>query len=124
MRGVPGLENFQVSSDEPVPLEAAVVEAGAVRMRPIRRTTVTSIMGSLPLALGLGAGGELMRPLAIAVGGGLDCSTLLTLFVVPCAYILVQRSTHAPVRSALPSAGRIAAAAGPPWRTARSSRRY
>lgn len=74
-----------------VPLEAAVIEAGAVRMRPILMTTVTSIMGSLPLALGLGAGGELMRPLAIAVVGGLIVSTLLTLFVVPCAYVLVHR---------------------------------
>ncbi len=74
-----------------VALESAVIEAGAVRMRPILMTTVTSIMGSLPLALGLGAGGELMRPLAIAVVGGLVVSTLLTLFVVPCAYVLVQR---------------------------------
>jgi hypothetical protein len=62
-----------------------------VRMRPIMMTTITSIMGSLPLALGIGSGGELMRPLAIAVVGGLLCSTLLTLFVVPCAYVVVQR---------------------------------
>ncbi|MEP7384508.1 MAG: efflux RND transporter permease subunit, partial [Gemmatimonadota bacterium] len=83
------IEHYRHEKD--VPLEEAVVEAGAVRMRPILMTTVTSIMGSLPLALGLGAGGELMRPLAIAVVGGLICSTLLTLFVVPCAYVLVQR---------------------------------
>ncbi len=83
------IEHYRHEKD--VPLEAAVVEAGAVRMRPILMTTVTSIMGSLPLALGLGAGGELMRPLAIAVVGGLVVSTLLTLFVVPCAYVLVQR---------------------------------
>jgi len=83
------IEHYRHERD--VPMEEAVVEAGAVRMRPILMTTVTSIMGSLPLALGLGAGGELMRPLAIAVVGGLLCSTLLTLFVVPCAYILVQR---------------------------------
>ncbi len=74
-----------------VPLEEAVVEAGVVRMRPILMTTVTSVMGSLPLALGMDAGGEMMRPLAIAVVGGLLFSTLLTLFVVPCAYVLVQR---------------------------------
>jgi multidrug efflux pump subunit AcrB len=74
-----------------VPLEAAVVEAGVVRMRPILMTTITSVMGSLPLAMGMDAGGELMRPLAISVVGGLIFSTLLTLFVVPCAYVLVQR---------------------------------
>ncbi|MBK6487053.1 MAG: efflux RND transporter permease subunit [Gemmatimonadetes bacterium] len=83
------IEHYRHERD--VPMEEAVVEAGAVRMRPILMTTVTSVMGSMPLALGLGAGGELMRPLAIAVVGGLICSTLLTLFVVPCAYILIQR---------------------------------
>jgi multidrug efflux pump subunit AcrB len=75
-----------------VPIEEAVVEAGVVRMRPILMTTVTSVMGSLPLALGMDAGGEMMRPLAIAVVGGLLSSTLLTLFVVPSAYVIVQQA--------------------------------
>jgi hypothetical protein len=48
-------------------------------------------MGSLPLALGMESGGEMMRPLAISVVGGLLFSTLLTLFLVPCAYVIVQR---------------------------------
>jgi hydrophobe/amphiphile efflux-1 (HAE1) family protein len=68
----------------------AVIEAGAARMRPIMMTTFTSLVGTLPLALGLGAGGELMRPLAIAVVGGLSVSTFLTLFVVPCVYLMVH----------------------------------
>ncbi|HET8769477.1 MAG TPA: efflux RND transporter permease subunit [Gemmatimonadaceae bacterium] len=68
----------------------AVIEAGAARMRPIMMTTFTSLLGTLPLALGLGEGGELMRPLAIAVVGGLIMSTLLTLFVVPCTYLIVH----------------------------------
>mgnify|MGYP001764843626 CR=1 FL=1 len=68
----------------------AVIEAGAARMRPIMMTTFTSLVGTLPLALGLGEGGELMRPLAIAVVGGLLMSTFLTLFVVPCAYLIVH----------------------------------
>ncbi len=68
----------------------AVVEAGAARLRPILMTTITSLVGTAPLALGLGQGSELMRPLAIAVVGGLSVSTLLTLFVVPCLYLLVD----------------------------------
>ncbi len=68
----------------------AVIEAGAARMRPIMMTTFTSLVGMLPLALGIGDGGELMRPLAIAVVGGLVMSTFLTLFVVPCAYLIAH----------------------------------
>jgi multidrug efflux pump subunit AcrB len=71
-------------------LEESVVEAGVVRMRPILMTTFTSLVGALPLALGLGEGGELMRPLAIAVVGGLAVSSLLTLFVVPSFYVIVH----------------------------------
>lgn len=68
----------------------AIVSAGAARLRPIMMTTITSLVGTLPLALGLGEGGELMRPLAIAVVGGLSVSTLLTLFVVPCTYLIIH----------------------------------
>ncbi len=74
-----------------LPVEAAVVEAGAVRLRPILMTTTTTVFGMLPLALGLGEGSELMQPLAIAVIGGLTMSTLLTLIVVPCAYLIVHQ---------------------------------
>lgn len=70
--------------------EEAVVQAGVVRMRPIMMTTVTSLVGAMPLALGLGSGGELMRPLALAVVGGLSVSAFLTLFVVPSLYLIVH----------------------------------
>ncbi len=70
--------------------EQAVVEAGAVRLRPILMTTLTTLFGMLPLALGIGNGSELMQPLAIAVVGGLSVSTLLTLFVVPSAYLVLN----------------------------------
>ncbi len=73
-----------------IPMLQAVVDAGAVRLRPILMTTLTTVLGMLPLALGLGEGSELMQPLAIAVVGGLTVSTLLTLFVVPSAYVLAQ----------------------------------
>jgi hydrophobe/amphiphile efflux-1 (HAE1) family protein len=76
-------------------LQEAVVEAGVVRMRPILMTTFTSLVGALPLALGLGQGGELMRPLAIAVVGGLAVSSLLTLFVVPSFYVILHTAGDA-----------------------------
>lgn len=60
-------------------------------MRPIMMTTFTSLVGALPLALGLGDGGELMRPLAIGVVGGLAVSSLLTLFVVPSLYVILHQ---------------------------------
>jgi hydrophobe/amphiphile efflux-1 (HAE1) family protein len=71
-------------------MEEAVINAGAVRLRPILMTTLTTFFGILPLALGIGEGTELMRPLAIAVVGGVVFSTLLTLFVLPSAYVLIR----------------------------------
>ena len=72
-------------------LEQAAIDAGSVRLRPILMTTLTTLLGMTPLALGIGEGSELMQPLAIAVIGGLSVSTLLTLFVVPGAYIALHR---------------------------------
>ncbi len=87
----------------------AVVEAGAARMRPILMTTITSLVGTAPLALGIGNGSELMRPLAIAVVGGLSMSTLLTLFVVPCLYVLMHAFT-AKLRSFVLGSGDVRSA--------------
>ena len=68
---------------------AAAQEAAAVRFRPIVMTTATTVLGLLPMALGLGNGAELRAPLAITVIGGLVVGALLTLFVMPLAYSLV-----------------------------------
>jgi hydrophobe/amphiphile efflux-1 (HAE1) family protein len=68
----------------------AVIEAGSIRLRPIMMTTLTTISGMLPLAIGLGGGSEMMRPLALAVVGGLSVSMLLTLVVVPCFYVIIK----------------------------------
>ncbi len=68
----------------------AVVDAGSIRFRPILMTTLTTVCGMLPLAIGMGEGSELMRPLAIAVVGGLLVSMFLTLFVVPSLYLIID----------------------------------
>ncbi len=67
----------------------ALRKAGRVRLRPILMTTATTILGLLPMAIGLGEGSELRTPMAIAVIGGLISSTLLTLVVIPAVYRLV-----------------------------------
>ena len=66
-----------------LPLEVAIREAARVRLRPILMTTLCTLFGLLPLALGLGAGSEMQKPLALAVIGGLALSTPITLFLVP-----------------------------------------
>ncbi|PYP18414.1 MAG: AcrB/AcrD/AcrF family protein [Gemmatimonadetes bacterium] len=75
---------------EGVPLEVAIREAARVRLRPILMTTLCTLFGLLPLALGIGAGSELQRPLALAVIGGLTLSTPITLFAVPILLVAIR----------------------------------
>lgn len=70
---------------------AAVVEAGRIRLRPILMTSVATIMGAIPVMIGVGAGSASRRPLGYAIVGGILFSTALTLFVVPVAYTLLDR---------------------------------
>jgi HAE1 family hydrophobic/amphiphilic exporter-1 len=74
-----------------MPLEEALVTAGRVRLRPILMTTLTTVLGLLPMALGLGDGSEIRIPMAVTVIAGLSFSTLLTLVVVPTLYAAVAR---------------------------------
>jgi HAE1 family hydrophobic/amphiphilic exporter-1 len=76
---------------EGMPLREAVFEGSAVRLRPILMSSVTTIFGLIPLALGLGEGAELQRPLGISVIGGLLFSTFLTLILIPVIYELVEK---------------------------------
>ncbi len=69
----------------------AIQEAGKARLRPILMTTLTTVVGLMPLALGLGEGAEVRAPMAITVIGGLLVSTLLTLVVIPVVYAGVDR---------------------------------
>ncbi|HVH09388.1 MAG TPA: efflux RND transporter permease subunit [Gemmatimonadales bacterium] len=75
---------------EGIPLEAAILEAARVRLRPILMTTLCTLFGLAPLALSLGAGSEMQRPLALAVIGGLALSTPITLFAVPTLLVAIR----------------------------------
>ncbi|MBV8886374.1 MAG: efflux RND transporter permease subunit [Chroococcidiopsidaceae cyanobacterium CP_BM_RX_35] len=76
---------------EGMSLEAALVQAGEVRLRPILMTTLCAILGLLPLALGIGAGSGLQQPLAIAVIGGLSLSAIFTLIFVPVVFRVISQ---------------------------------
>ncbi len=80
----------------------AIIEAGNARLRPILMTSLTTALGLLPMALGIGEGAEVRTPMAITVIGGLLVSTLLTLIVIPVVYSLLDRKRW-PVASAAPA---------------------
>ena len=94
------IDFIKKAMDQGVMREIAIIEAGKTRLRPILMTTCAMVMGMVPLALGLGEGGEQSAPMAHAVIGGLITSTLLTLVVVPVIFtylddvkIMLQRFT-------------------------------
>ena len=70
----------------------AVAEASRARFRPILMTALATMVGILPIALGRGAGGDSRAPLGIAVVGGMFFSTVLTFFIVPATYLIIERS--------------------------------
>ncbi len=73
-----------------IPRNEAIIKAGPSRLRPILMTTLTTILGLVPLALGLGEGAELAAPMATSVIGGLTISTILTLVVIPVVYTIFE----------------------------------
>ncbi len=81
----------QLRRDSGVPTREAVIEGAALRLRPILMTSITTMIGLLPLALGWGEGLEMLKPLAITFVGGMLVATFLTLFIIPCIYTLFHR---------------------------------
>lgn len=75
---------------------AAIVEAGRTRLRPILMTALTTILGLIPMIVSSDSGSDMVRPMAVVTIGGLVYGTLLTLFVVPCIYAILNRKKYKP----------------------------
>ena len=87
--------------EEGMPVEQAVARACRVRLRPVLMTSLATIFGLLPMALKLGEGSEAYAPLARAIIGGLTVSVVLTVFIVPAAYLMVYRKRRTPQTESL-----------------------
>ena len=90
----------------------AIVRAGQVRLRPIIMTTLTTVLGLAPMAIGVGEGSEIRTPMAIAVMGGLSLATLLTLVLIPVVYEWADRKSYETATAATTVAGSEAWQAG------------
>jgi multidrug efflux pump subunit AcrB len=80
----------QIRAESGLDRPSAILQAAPQRLRPILMTTVTTVLGLFPLALGIGEGSEFLQPLGIVVFAGLTLATLLTLFIIPCFYVLLH----------------------------------
>lgn len=80
----------QIHTEYKIDRYNAILKAASQRLRPILMTTITTVLGLFPLALGIGQGSEFLQPLGIVVFSGLSLATLLTLFIIPCFYVLLH----------------------------------
>jgi HAE1 family hydrophobic/amphiphilic exporter-1 len=84
--------------------QSAIMEAALIRFRPIMMTSMAALFGTLPIAIGMGDGGEARRPLGLAVVGGLLFSQALTLYITPVLYVYLDRlSGRVSRRKAVPA---------------------
>jgi HAE1 family hydrophobic/amphiphilic exporter-1 len=84
--------------------QEAIFRACLLRFRPIMMTTMSAIMGAIPIAAGTGAGSELRRPLGLVVVGGLIVSQMLTLYITPVIYLYLEQLRHWRQRRTAPAA--------------------
>jgi multidrug efflux pump subunit AcrB len=87
------VETIELQKNQGMNVHESIIEAGALRLRPILMTTLTTIVGSLPLALGWGEGTQMLQPLAVTVVYGLIFSLLVSLLLIPICYSLTVRKT-------------------------------
>ena len=80
----------QIRERDKIDRKTAILQAAPQRLRPILMTTITTVLGMFPLALGIGEGSEFLQPLGIVVFSGLSLATVLTLFIIPCFYTLLH----------------------------------
>jgi multidrug efflux pump subunit AcrB len=83
--------------------EESIYQACLVRFRPIMMTTLAAMFGALPLAIGMGVGSELRRPLGIAIVGGLIVSQILTLYTTPVIYLALDQLRHRKTKRTSPA---------------------
>jgi multidrug efflux pump subunit AcrB len=83
------VEYIEIERNRGLPVTQAIAEAARLRLRPILMTTLTTVVGMLPLALAFGEGSEMLQPLAVTIVAGLSFSTLVSLVLVPCVYRLL-----------------------------------
>ncbi|WP_414549778.1 efflux RND transporter permease subunit [Anabaena sp. CCY 0017] len=84
----------QIRERDNVDRKTAILQAAPQRLRPILMTTITTVLGMFPLALGIGEGSEFLQPLGVVVFSGLSLATLLTLFIIPCFYTMLHDLLH------------------------------
>ncbi|MDJ0712627.1 MAG: efflux RND transporter permease subunit [Prochloraceae cyanobacterium] len=80
----------QIYTEQKLDRYEAILKAASQRLRPILMTTITTVLGLFPLALGIGQGSEFLQPLGIVVFSGLSLATFLTLFIIPCFYTILH----------------------------------
>ncbi len=111
LNGVVMMTFIRALVSEGRPLDEAIREGALTRLRPVLMTALVASLGFIPMALNVGAGAEVQRPLATVVIGGIISSTLLTLFVLPALYRLAHREGDEPLPKISPAADTVMASA-------------